>query len=152
MQSNLDAIFLHKNNNEIELVLVEAKAHLKELESITASDSNEQIKKAFSNTQQNLNITNLNWFGKYYQLANRLALINFFNHYSNVKIKTSLLYIYFLNGYDKRKLDKGKVTTIEDKSVKNQIDWENVINNQYNELGIIDAILKNILKIYIDCK
>jgi len=119
-QPNLDGVILHKNEYQLELVIVEAKAHLKEIKSETKSASNEKIQKAFKETKKNLNISSSNWFGKHYQLANRLALINYLRN----EIEASLLYIYFLNGYEKRQLKNNKIELIENKSVENIQDWE----------------------------
>jgi hypothetical protein len=151
-QPNLDGVILHKNENQLELVIVEAKANLKEIESNTKSASNERIKSAFRETQDDLKIENSNWFGKHYQLANRLALVNFLSNYSEVNISASLLYIYFLNGYERRKLDGRKIVTVYDKSVKSQNDWEVVIKRQYEDLGLDKVITEGISKIFIDCK
>lgn len=108
-QPNWDGIILHNKENQVELVIVEAKAHLKEIESETKSDSNKKIQNAFQATQNYFKICNSNWFGKYYQLANRLALVNYLHNNSIRKFKASLLYIYFINGYEKRQLkDKKK--------------------------------------------
>ncbi len=152
-QQNLDGIIISKYKNHIELIIVEAKAHLREIRSNTESASNEKIEKAFKETQNNLNISNNNWFGKHYQLANRLALINYLkNNEAKVEINASLLYIYFLNGYDKRQLCGRKITAIENKSVENQEDWEKIIKNEYIDLGISNIANQYILKVFINCK
>ena len=146
-------MILHKYDNLIELIIVEGKAHLKELETTTNSGSNPKIKRAFLETQKNMKISNNNWFGKYYQLANRLALINYLQNENEVKkINASLLYIYFLNGYEKRQLRNDKLIIVENKSVKKQADWEKVIKEQYNDLGISTIENQYISKIFIDCK
>lgn len=145
-QPNWDGVILHKNENQLELVIVEAKAHLGEIESETQSASNKKIQKAFEETQNYLNITNSNWFGKHYQLANRLALVNYLKN----EIKVSLLYIYFLNGYEKRQLANNK--TIENKSVINIEDWEKAIKQEYSVLGIGEIANQYISNIFIDCK
>jgi len=49
-QPNWDGVILHKEGNQEELVIVEAKAHLGEIESDTKSASNENIQKAFLDT------------------------------------------------------------------------------------------------------
>ena len=152
-QPNWDAVILHKNENKVELVIVEAKARLKEIESDTKSASNEKIQKAFKETQINLNISNGNWFGKHYQLANRLALVNYLQNNNEVGgINASLLYIYFLNGYEKRQLKDKKIILIENKSVENKEDWERVIEEEYFELGINDTANQYISKVFMDCK
>jgi len=152
-QPNWDGVILHKNENQVELVIVEAKARLGEIESVTNSASNEKIQKAFIETKQNLNISNSNWFGRYYQLANRLALVNYLQNSNEVgKINASLLYIYFLNGYEKRQLKDKKIVLIENKSVEKQAEWEKVIKEEYIELGINNIENQYISKIFIDCK
>lgn len=146
-QPNIDGLILHKLENEVELIIVEAKANLKEIESKTESETNNKIQEAFKDTQRNLNICNNNWFGKYYQLANRLALVNFLNR----DIKSSLLYIYFLNGYEKRKLTGRNIEFIESKSVERISDWEKAIKEQYEELGINEISNQIIEKVFVDC-
>jgi hypothetical protein len=134
------------------LVIVEAKAHLGEIESDTKSASNENIQKAFLDTQRNLKISNNNWFGKHYQLANRLALVNYLNNNEARVINASLLYIYFLNGYEKRQLKEKKIILIESKSVENQEEWEKAIKEEYIDLGLNDTANQSIAKVFIDCK
>jgi len=134
------------------LVIVEAKAHLKEIESETESGSNQKIQNAFQETQIYFEICNSNWFGKYYQLANRLALVNFLVNNKIRKINASLLYIYFLNGYEKRQIENKKMTTIENKGVEKQEEWEKVIKEEYIDLGINDKAKQYISSIFIDCK
>ncbi len=152
-QPNWDGVILHKKENQVELVIVEAKAHLGEIESDTKSASNEKIQKAFIETQKNLNISNSNWFGKHYQLANRIALVNYLQNNKEVgKINASLLYIYFLNGYEKRQLKGDKIIVIKNKSVEKQEEWEKVIKEEYIELGVNDIANQYISKIFIDCK
>lgn len=151
-QPNWDGVMVHKKDNQIELVIIEAKANLEEIKSNTKSASNEKIQKAFIATQKNLNISNSNWFGKYYQLANRLALVNYLQNNSHFKINASLLYIYFLNGYEKRQLKGRKIITIENKSVKTQKEWEKVIDSGHLDLGLNDKAKQYISKIFVDCK
>ena len=146
---NWDGIILHKYRNTKEWILVEAKAHLGEIESKTKSASNLNIQNAFKETQKNFGISNNDWFGKYYQLANRLAFINFL---LDNKINASLLYIYFINGYEKRILENRKKILIENKSVMNRKDWEKKIKEEYIALGINDKAKKYISNIFINCK
>lgn len=63
-QPNWDGVILHKKEGQVELIIVEAKAHLKEIESKTKSESNQKIQNAFQDTQNYLGIRNDNWFGK----------------------------------------------------------------------------------------
>ncbi|MGM0609402.1 MAG: hypothetical protein ACQESP_13415 [Candidatus Muiribacteriota bacterium] len=146
---NWDGIILHRNSNNEEWILVEAKAHFGEIESKTKSASNQNIQKAFIKTQKRFDISNDNWFGKHYQLANRLAFINFL---LDNKINASLLYIYFINGYEKRQLKGRKKITVENKSVKKQEEWEKTIEEEYTNLGINDKAKQYISNVFIDCK
>ncbi|MGL4908977.1 MAG: hypothetical protein ACRC9X_02435 [Bacteroidales bacterium] len=146
---NWDGIIIHKVNDSNEWIIVEAKAHLKELESTTESADNENIQNAFIKTQKNFGVSNNNWFGKYYQLANRLAFINFLLENN---IKASLLYIYFINGYNKRILRDGKKETVEKKSVESIDIWKEALNKEYNELGLNEEAQKYISNVFIDCE
>lgn len=62
------------------------------------------------------------------------------------------MYVYFLNGIEKRQLIDGERITIENKSVKNQEEWEEAIEVEYSVLGINDAAKRYISGIFIDCK
>ena len=148
-QPNWDGVFLHRKDNEEEWIIVEAKAHLGEIESETDSSANQNIQNAFKETQKRFEISNNNWFGKHYQLANRLAFINFL---LKNNINASLLYIYFINGYEKQQLKKRKTILVESKSVNKQIDWEKAIEQEYIDLGINEKAKKYISNIFIDCK
>jgi len=123
-------------------VIVEAKAHLNELESSSqaGTKSREIISKAFKETQERFGIKTQNsWFDMYYQLANRLAFINFM--LSN-NIEVSLLNIYFINGWPED-------TT---KNVVSKEVWEEKIKDEYDYLGINKNAKKYISEIFIDCK
>ncbi len=81
------------------LYIVEAKAHTEELENPTnAKDENSMkiIKKAFEQVTHNPSKAELWLKSKYYQLANRIALVHFLNSQG---IKAKVCYIFFLNGY-----------------------------------------------------
>lgn len=145
---NWDGIILHKNSTKEEWIIVEAKAHLTEIKSKTESASNQNIQNALKKTQKRFNISNNNWFGEYYQLANRLAFINFL---LDNNINASLLYVYFINGYEKRQLKDKKKITVESKSVKNLQDWENAIKEEYIALGINNKAKQYISNVFIDC-
>lgn len=98
---NWDAIFTHNGT----LYLVEAKAHISELSSGKeehGDSSKEQILDYFKAQLPNLPVSRV-WLQEYYQLANRLATSALLNKHG---IKTKVLYIYFVNGYRKRVLEK----------------------------------------------
>ena len=147
-QPSWDGIILHKNNSETEWVIVEAKAHINELKSVTKSSSNEQIIEAFKSAQSRFEIASNNWFGDYYQLANRLAFINFL---LDNKLNASILYIYFLNGYEKYEIINNQKVFIESKSVGKQNEWEKSIEEEYAVLGINGKAKEYISSVFIDC-
>ena len=145
---NWDGVILHKKGNSEEWIIVEAKANLEEIKSNTNSSSKQNLQNIFQDTQKDLSIENRNWFGEYYQLANRLTFVHFLNKKG---INASLLYIYFLNGYEKCKTNRK--TVVENKSVERQEEWQNAIQEEYEKLGINSQIEEQyISKIFIDCK
>ena len=98
---NWDAIFTH---NGI-LYLVEAKAHVSELSSGKeehGDSSKELILQYFESLFRELPVSRA-WLQEYYQLANRLATAALLNKHG---IRTKVLYLYFVNGYRKRVLEK----------------------------------------------
>ena len=133
-------------------IIIEAKANLDEgiEKSSGATDENsiKKIEKAFESTQKRFNIKTVNsWLKKYYQLANRLAFVNFM---LDNGIECSLLNIYFLNGYVKKDT-KNLKRTIEDKSIKIVSEWRKVIDAEYDYLGINNEAKKYISEIFIEC-
>lgn len=91
-----DGIFLQDGV----VYVVEAKAHIKEMEqkcSATSQDSINIIKDAFYFVTGNKDKANTWYNSKHYQLANRLAFIHFLNKKCGIKAK--ICYLFFLNGY-----------------------------------------------------
>lgn len=123
-------------------IIVEAKAHLKELESSCKADNKDSIKKietALEVTKKRFNINNeTNWMKQYYQLANRLSFINFM---LDNGIQCSLLNIYFINGWNK--YPQKNVLKIED--------WKKAIQVEYSYLGINNEAKKFISEIFVKC-
>jgi hypothetical protein len=123
-------------------IIVEAKAHLKELESNSDAKnliSKDKIAKAFESTQKRFQINTQNsWFEKYYQLANRLAFINFM---LDNGIECSLLNIYFINGWQDD----------PERNVQTVDEWKNKINDEYSYLGINDNAKEYISQIFVEC-
>jgi len=122
-------------------IIVEAKANLKELESSSGADkeSKKQIEEAFEQTQKRFNIKAKNsWLNKYYQLANRLAFINFM---LDNGIQCSLLNIYFINGWPND--PERNVTKIEA--------WKERIRDEYSYLDINNEAKKYISEIFVNC-
>jgi hypothetical protein len=117
---NWDAVLYSKREDE--WIIVGAKARLQELESSCgASDGSRKIiESALGKTQERFGIQCGNcWLFPYYQLANRLAFINFL---LENKIKASLLYIYFLNGWPNN----------PNKNVTSQKAWRGAIDTEYS--------------------
>jgi len=127
-------------------LLVEAKAHLGEIVSSSGAsdDSRLIIGKAFDQFKAKYKIQCANdWFKKYYQLANRLVCADFL-HQNGVSAK--LLYVYFLNGYDK------KIGNPESKSVKSIDDWKVAIEAEYEYLGLCGTDAMSLINtVYVDC-
>jgi hypothetical protein len=150
---NWDGIFYHND----EIVLIEAKAHITEMQqSCEAKEGSgkNKISESLSSTREYFGIQATNdWLKKYYQLANRLAFINFLDHNY---IKASLLNIYFINGYQKRVIEKRgskeQIIVKEDKSVLSKDQWQSEIDREYEYLGIENSSAKNrIESVFIDC-
>jgi len=96
-------------------------------------------RKSLDATRKQFNIkTENNWMKKYYQLANRLAFINFM---LDNGIQCSLLNIYFINGWNKD--HKKNVLKIEY--------WKKAIQAEYLYLGINNEAKNFIKEIFIKC-
>lgn len=124
---------------------VEAKANIEEaFQKCSASSvkSLGMIQHAFERTKEWLGIArDVDWLStNCYQLANRLAFMNFCNRECD-GIKAKLLYMSFLNGYWK-------------KNVASKEDWvREVWSKQFAALGINEASVKDLLfHIYPDCE
>ncbi|MBQ6311193.1 MAG: hypothetical protein IJK74_06565 [Bacteroidales bacterium] len=105
---NWDAVFTHNGT----LYLVEAKAHISELSSGKEEhgDSSKELILDYFKAQLPCLPVSRVWLQDYYQLANRLATAALLNKHG---IKTKVLYIYFINGYRKRVLEKkGRVEVL----------------------------------------
>lgn len=91
-----DGIFLQDGV----VYVVEAKAHIKEMEQECSAKNDESIgtiKKAFRNVTGNEDKANTWYNSKHYQLANRIAFVHFLNNKCGIKAK--ICYLFFLNGY-----------------------------------------------------
>lgn len=129
---------------------VEAKAHESEVYNSCGAKSDsaiKKIKKAFDETVAFVKATKSSehWLSKdfkSYQLANRLAFINFCRKNG---INAKLVYISFINGYDKPGTS-GKL------NVTSKEKWQEIWENEYADLGISAENIKEILHhVYIDC-
>ncbi len=98
---NWDAVGKINYGNREEWVLVEAKAHLGEIESDCGASnpaSKQKIRSALQRTSLSFgNHDNSveNWLSPYYQYANRLAVLNFLMKECSPVINARLLFIYF---------------------------------------------------------
>lgn len=144
---NWDGIFKIKD----EWYFVESKAHKEELSSYCeASQENSLsiIKLAFSETIKKFS-SSLSvdfWTSKYnkaYQLANRLAFLVFCK---KVGIKAHLVYINFINGFD-------KPGTHGHMNISSKEEWKKIWDEEYKMLGIKAENLKeDLFHVYIDCE
>ncbi len=134
-----------------EYILVEAKAHERELinndETQAGEDSRKIIQNSLYELQDKYGIQrNDSWFSKHYQFANRLA----FNDYLNSNgVQSHLVYVLFLNGYE---YSYCCYETPEYKSIINVVDWKQITNQLMMEMGIIGTSLEGTLNfVYLDC-
>lgn len=148
-----DAIFTHNGM----LYLVEAKAHVDELSSGKdehGDSSKEEILRYFKEQLPDLPVSRV-WLQEYYQLANRLATASLLNNYG---VKTKVLYIYFVNGYRKRVVEKvnGReeklFETVNKNASKEQ--FEIAIEKEMKTLGIDHASVSSLLvtPVFVDAE
>lgn len=124
---NWDAVgWLIKRRNP-ELLLVEAKAHLKEIGSSCGAKvrgGRYQIEKALAEAKAYLGApADADWLKGYYQLANRLATLYFLRKND---IRARLILLYFLGDKFPRGL-KGPITAR---------DWKKALGEQDRHLGL----------------
>ena len=132
-QPSWDAIGKIQMNNRDEWLLIEAKAHLNELASISYAcrakeKSLPKIKSALLETYESFTPpgrpawekVEKAWLVPCYQKANRLACLHFLNKQN---IPARLIYIYF-------------VGDIFPDSPQNRQEWEETINNLCNDMGL----------------
>lgn len=134
---NWDGVFKIKNK----IYLIEAKAHLSEAHQECGAksvDSRNKILSAFFQTCRNKNLAEIWLKSDCYQLANRLAFINFCEQNS---IDAELLYICFVNGY----------RINPEKNVKDKIEWETEMDKEFKTLELDERLKSKINIVYIDC-
>lgn len=134
---NWDGIFIQNGT----WYFVEAKAHLEEANQKCTAKSPESIEtiiKAFEDTCGNRPLAEQWLKSDCYQLANRLAFINFCE---KAGIRAKLLYVSFINGYE---IDiKKNVLDVEV--------WEEKWKEEFDQLKLSDKLISDIFKVYIDC-
>lgn len=125
-------------------LLVEAKSHLKELKSPKSQASPESLKKItklMDQAKTNFKVpSTVSWVDKYYQQANRMAVLWFLNE--KHKEKASLLNICFTGD----RFSKGS-----SRCPKNEAEWAKGISKMKNALGLSGSsdLEKNIHYLYL---
>ena len=108
-------------------ILIEAKAHIGELNSeckAKAITSKEKISKALEKTAEDFGMKiNTNWISKYYQLANRIYILDLLKRHN---INAKLINIYFVGD----KPDRNRITP------QCESDWGKAITDMKKLLGI----------------
>ena len=126
---NWDGVGKIRFGSREEWLLVEAKAHLKEIESQCQATKGgvglEMIEAAFRETKEAVGVdSSADWLKPYYQYANRLATLHFLTK-SNVRAR--LLFIYFLG--DKRS---------HQECPSDPAGWEPALGAMYGHLGLTE--------------
>jgi hypothetical protein len=141
---NWDAIFKIGDT----IFIVEAKARIGELRSpcgAKSAKSIEKIENTMNKTKQYFGVSSdADWLNNYYQFANRLAFLYILNKENN--LKTCLLNIYFINGFQVNKWEnKENVSSVDE--------WEKAIDKELDYLGVDESKIKDLVySVFIDCK
>jgi hypothetical protein len=124
---NWDAVGWVQRNGENELLLVEAKANLEELQSsCRAKEEGGRglIQDSFEKVKLSLGVAkHHNWLNGYYQYCNRIAVLDFLNQKGT---PTRLLFIYFLG--DKR--PDGRTCPVD------EVEWRRALERQRAHVGL----------------
>lgn len=124
-------------------ILVEAKAHIGELEQkceATSRNSITKIEKALTNAAENNGIkilSNNPWTKKNYQLANRIYILDLLKRYG---IKAKLINIYFI----------GDMIFKSRKSPQSEEEWYEKVDNMKKYLNIDESKSIDILDLYLN--
>ena len=125
------------------IYMVEAKARVSELKNdCTATDEKSivEIKADLKETKEYFKIQSENdWVKGNYQLANRLAFVALMEKYD---IDAKLVYVYFINGYDKKETNE---------SVTRE-GWNDATKIERAEMGLNEETDKVMYSVFIDCK
>ncbi len=128
---NWDGIAQVTINGQKEWLLIEAKAHIGEVQSscgATSPKSIAKIRKAFEETSfafENQTRPIDNWLSPYYQYSNRLSMLYFLMNKCTPTIPTRLLFVYFYGENMQRR-----------ECPQNKEDWQPTINEIQSQLGI----------------
>ncbi|HMM11227.1 MAG TPA: hypothetical protein PKE03_03940 [Bacteroidales bacterium] len=125
---NWDLVGFTENQGEKTYILIEAKAHLGELEqNCGASPENlTKIEKALAESAKRNGITIIDknpWTKKYYQLANRIYILDLLKRHN---IKAILVNIYFI----------GDMCSKNRNSPQNRRDWQTKVDDMKKYLNI----------------
>jgi len=146
-QQNWDAVAKAMDSGNESYVLVEAKANLKECKSICHAkpisenggrdkilNTMEEVINSFTKSK---NVDPEKWLNKYYQYANRLAVLHFLNKNG---INTNLLFVYFIG-------DKNPGAYYPDSEEK----WVqlNTDIHQHLEIDLDSPLLKKVKHLYL---
>lgn len=151
---NWDAVgCLLKPTTQSEWLLVEAKAHAGEFTDSPAcgagTKSRETIHRAFQKTRHAMGLAEsespvpLSWFYKGgYQIANRLASLNYLLNEAKPHIPAHLLFIYYIND-----------TNPNGCCPRSKNEWQVLLKRKYEELGIPDdhKLKPNVHYLFYDC-
>jgi hypothetical protein len=125
-QQNWDAVGYVQIDSEKEILLVEAKANVEELNSECGAKPQgglQKIKNALNGAKKYYNIVeSIDWLKPYYQYANRLAALYFLNTHN---ISARLIFIYFMGDYY-----PGKICP------QDENEWRNRLKDMYDKLGL----------------
>ncbi len=140
---NWDLVGYSENPGEKTWILIEAKAHLGELEQncgAKSPDSVAKIKKALLEAAKNngIEILDINpWTRKFYQLANRIYVLDLLKR-NNVQAK--LVNIYFI----------GDMSSKNRKSPQNQIAWQSKLVEMKKYLNIQKLTKLEIKELFLE--
>ena len=110
-------------------------------------DSISMIKEAFSNLAKTYHLTiNDSWYKDYYQMMNRLVAVDFLNRKG---YQAFLINVYFIHGYE---INAHGNPLKHNLSVPTREAWLQIIEKQYQELGLNDSFIKQYIKtVFIEC-
>lgn len=124
---NWDLVGFTMINNTKTWILIEAKAHKGELSQpckATSDKSKKMISDALKNAAQNYGIeSNLNWINKYYQLSNRIYILDLLKRFD---INAKLINIYFVGDW----ISKSR------QSPQSIVDWSYLLNTMKTDMNM----------------
>lgn len=127
---NWDAIGQGLTRNHETWVLIEAKAHSRELISSCTAKNPESLRKIHSvleATRRDLQVTvETDWTRRYYQYCNRAALLHFLVMHG---VDAHLVFVYFMG-------DRSDLGSVGRDCPSNQQDWQDVLGAQDHHIGL----------------